>query len=65
MEYLGLWVTRNGIRPVNKKVKARVKYDTTKKPKIGACVHRLSALQQGYVDQTVTFNISFNCAYVK
>ena len=44
MEYLGFWVTRNGIRPVNKKIRSHSKYDSTKKSKTGARTNNLSEL---------------------
>ena len=61
MEYLGFWVTRNGVRPV-KKSGSHGKYESTQNSKTGACVNRLSKILQVYVVQTVTFIVSFNCA---
>ena len=64
MEYLGFWVTRNGIRTI-KKIRSHNKYDTTDKHKTVAIIHRHSKLLQIYVVQTITFTTPFNCTYVK
>ena len=65
MEYLGFWVTRDRIRPINKKVEDMVNMTPKKTSKTGVCIHRLGELLQGYVGQNVTFNTPFNCAYIK
>ena len=44
MEYLGFWVTRNGVKPINKNIEAIKKYGATYFPKRSGKVYRRNKL---------------------
>ena len=49
MENLEFWVTRNEIRPINKKVEGHGEYDSTKDQTSGSIIYRISNILQGHV----------------
>ena len=58
MEYLGFWVTRNGVKftETNTSIK---KYEDTNLPKISTTVYRCIELLPRYVGNTFTYIITF------
>ena len=63
MEYLGFWVTRTGILPINKKVEAIVNMTPPKNTK-HVRFHRPNKLLQRYVGKTARSITPFNGAYI-
>ena len=59
MECLVLWVTCDGIKPIDKKYK-QLKYEAADFPKISTSVYRCSELLLQYVVNTFTYAIFFN-----
>ena len=55
MEYLGFWVTRNGIKSINKKIDGAIYF-----PKRSTKVYRCNKLLPQYLDKLVTDVIVFN-----
>ena len=59
MEHLGLWVTRDAVKPIDKKMQAK-KYEATKLSKRSTSVYRYSELLLRYVGKTLTYVRAFN-----
>ena len=59
MEYLRSWVTREGVKPVDKNTSNR-KYEATDFPKRSLTVYRCNKLLLRYVGNTVTYVSAFN-----
>ena len=55
MEYLGFWVSRDGVKPMNKKIEVIKKYEATYFPKRSMTVYRCSELLPRYVVKTLTY----------
>ena len=60
MEYLGFWVTRNGIKPINKKMETIINMNPPTYKKISANIYRCSKLILKYVAKEFTCVSSFN-----
>ena len=58
MGCLGFWVTRDGVKPVNKKIEA-IKYDDTNFSKISTPVYRFCVLLPQYIVKTLPYVITF------
>ena len=59
MEYLGFWVTCEGVKPIDK-IRINKKYDATNFLKGSASVYRFSKLLSRYVGKTLTYVSTFN-----
>ena len=63
MEKLEFWVTRNEIRPINKKVEGHGEYDSTKDQTSGSIIYRISNILQGHVRYIIAFSVTPNFNY--
>ena len=54
MEYLGFWVTRDGVKPIHKKDRRNKKYGATYLPRISTKAYRCNKLLPQYVAKAVT-----------
>ena len=54
MEYLGVWVTHNGVKPIDKNIMNK-KYDATYFLKITTTVYRCSELLLQYVGKAFKY----------
>ena len=59
MQYLGLWVTQDGVKPIDKN-RSNKKYDATDFSKISTPVYRFSKLISLYVGKTLTYVSTYN-----
>ena len=60
MEYLSFWVTRDVLKPVNKKIEAITNMKPPTYEKKGTKFYRCSKLLPKYVAKEVTYVSSFN-----
>ena len=60
MEYLGFWVTRNGVKPMNKKVEAIISIKPPNTPKISTAFYRRIELIPQYVVKKFTYGSAIN-----
>ena len=58
MEYLGFWVTHDGVKPVYKNTSNR-KYESTNFLKIGSTVYRCGRFLMQYVGKMFTYISAF------
>ena len=59
MEYLGLWVTHDGVKPIDKDI-GNEKYDATTLLIISTSFYRFMELLSQYVGKTLTYVSNFN-----
>ena len=60
MEYLEFLVTRNGVKPINKKDRSNKSYETKYYPKISTKFYSCSELLPLYVTNAVIYVSAFN-----